>query len=243
MDKEILKLFPQKAFKLLSIKDSLRIGAQVTKSLIDTEARQNLILARQKNWKWNDIDFSKEDSSQETLSLTKEMGEKILKIYFSQFFEEDLAVHLDFGARSFYSNQKLVWIPSRLHYQFSKPFLKGVQSLYKGFYFDQPVDFENGLKLLGIIKTGMSEEKKQKVINLFLNHFGEGKVNPVQFSSESLQKSFNAIFSFFLQEDIELNPEFAVLGINLVTLYLTLEEIPFALNVREAFLEVVEVKN
>ena len=53
----------------------------------------------------------------------------------------------------------------------------------------------------------------------------------------------NSIFSFFLQEDIELNPEFAVLGINLVTLYLTLEEIPFALNVREAFLEVVEVKN
>ncbi len=238
MDKEILKLFPKKAFKLISLKDSIRIGSLVTKSLLDSLAREDLMIERQKAWRLLDVVITPTDKTRSAIDLTAQEGEKILKVYFSQFYQEDLAVHLDFRTNSFYSDQKLHWIPSKLHFKFSPNFLKGVQTLYRGFYYENREDFSKGLELLGMIKASMNSEKKDKIMALFMDHFGEGRSSPVNFSLQNLQKSFNSIFTFFLQEDIELNPEFAVLGINLVTLYLTLEQIPFAINVKRAFFEV-----
>lgn len=240
MDKEILKLFPQKAFKLLSIKDSIRIGASVTKSLMDKKNYEEEFLQKQKKWKWDDIHLT-ESLSPSGHIQNKEDGERILKIYFTQFFMEDLAVHLDFRSDAFCRSEHFLWKPSKLHYKFTPSFIKGVRSLYTGFYLELDDQFEVGLKLLGMIKESMSNDQKKGVKDLFYKHFGEGKNNPVKFSLDHLQESFNAIFSFFLKEDIPLNPEFAVLGINLVTMYLTLQNISTPLDVKAVFLEVHHV--
>ena len=237
MDKEILKLFPQKAFKLLSIRDSIRIGSAVTKSLIDKKKYENQYIKKEKMWKWKDIRLS-ESLMQSGQIQSKEDGERILKIYFTQFFMEDIAVHLDFRADAFSYNDYFSWKPSKLHYNFSPSFIKGVRALYTGFYLDLDHQFEEGLKFLGMIKESMNDDQKKEVKELFYRHFGEGKNAPVKFSLDHLQESFNKIFSFFLKEDIPLNPEFAVLGINLVTMYLTLQNISAPLDVNSVFLEV-----
>jgi hypothetical protein len=240
MDKEILKLLPQKAFKLLSIKETFKIGTAVTKSIFDKKSYESNYLHRAKDWRFDDIELVKELPTSKAVLSTKEDGEKILKIYFSQFFEKNLVVHIDLRKNLFSSQENFYWIPSKINYSFSQSFLDGVCSLYKGFYFDDSDKFEEGLVQLGMIKASMSEKQKIAMKELFYKHFGEGRTANVKFSLENLQGSFNAIFSYFLKEDIPLNPEFAVLGVYLVTLYLTLQDIPFALNVSNVFSEVVQ---
>ena len=239
MDKELLKLLPQKAFKLLSLKEIYKIGEKITKSRFDKNSYEIEFQKRVQVWPFSDIKIVSEFITPKKIS-SKEDGEKILKIYFSQFFEKDLSVHIDLRESSFSSSDSFYWIPSRFHYQFQNPFREGVCSLYKGFYFDNKSDFEHGLNCLGIINSDMSAIQKEGIQEIFYKHFGEGKTQAVKFSLKNLQESFNSIFTYFLKEDIPLNPEFAVLGINLVTLYLTLQDIPYELNVRDVFVEVYE---
>lgn len=240
MDKEILKLFPQKAFKLLSLSDSLKVGSQITKSIIDKKSYDSNISKRINCWIWTDIKIEIDSRKVENRAFTKEDGEKILRIYFSQLFVDNIATHLDLRKSSFSVNENFHWTPSKLHYSFTPIFLDGIRNLYRGFYFANDLEFENGLTQLGMIRKEMSDNKKKEIKKLFINHFGEGQSGPVKFSLDTLQKTFNNIFSYFLKEDIPLNPEFAVLGINLVTLYLTLQEIPYPLDVKNAFITVIE---
>lgn len=241
MDKDILKLLPQKAFKLLSVKETFRIGASVTKSILNKTSYNHQFEKLQTAWPWQDIVLNTTIDMPKAVH-TLEDGEKILRIYFSQFFEDDLAVHLDLRSSHFSSGTPFTWVPSRLHYVFSTDFKQGVQSLYIGFYQNDDEHFEAGLKLLGIIRDTMNEEQKNDLKTLFYEHFGEGKTGSVKFSLSKLQSSFDAIFSYFIKEDVPLNPEFAVLGINLVTLYLTLEKISSPINVSEVFFKVLAAK-
>jgi len=240
MDNELFKLLPKKAFKLLSIKETLKIGESLTRSIFDKKSYEFQVQARIKTWKYSNIQIVKELPLENKTVTTKEDGENILKIYFSQFFENDIAVHIDLRKSSFSSSDSFCWAPSKIHYHFKPSFTAGVCSLYKGFYFDNNAEFENGLMLLGIVRDSMNETQKNDIKELFLRHFGEGRSGNVKFSLGNLKDSFNVIFSYFLKEDIPLNPEFAVLGINLVTLYLTLQEIPHELNVREVFYQVAK---
>ncbi len=238
MDKDILKLFPQKAFKLLSIKDSIRIGSLVTSSLINKQSYDEQYKKRLLQWRWQAIKMQSESITKKNSLFTKTDGEKILQIYFSQFFENDLTVHLDYRGSFTCVDQTLYWKPSRLHYKFSNQFIEGVRQLYQGFYLEDNSQFERGLKLIGIISESMNEKDKEDIIELFTQHFGEGKSGLIRFSLAKLQVSFNEIFAFFLKKDIPLNPEFAVLGVALVTLYSVLQEIPEALDVKSAFMKV-----
>jgi len=43
MEKDILKLLPQKAFRLISIKETLRVGALLTQSLMDKNSYQKIL--------------------------------------------------------------------------------------------------------------------------------------------------------------------------------------------------------
>ena len=238
MDKDILRLLPQKAFKLLSFKETLRIGAAVTKSIFDKQLYESSFKKRCEGWRLDDIELVNESLMPTDAFFTKEDGENILKVYFSQLFERNLPIHIDLRKNSFSRKETLHWSPSKINYTFSQNFLDGVCALYTGFYFNDTDKFEDGLTQLGMINVSMSEVQKNNIKELFLNHFGEGKTAAVKFSLKKLQASFNEIFSYFLKEDIPLNPEFAILGIYLVTLYSTLENIPEALNVSEVFSEI-----
>ena len=240
MDNDILKLLPQKAFRLISIRESLRVGSLLTRSIIDKNSYEESVEVINKNWKLSGVNIVKQLPEKRASTLSKADGENILRVYFAQFYASPRAVHLDLRASSFYSQDLLLWMPSKLHFSFSSDFMAGVRSLYEGFYFEDEDKFREGLGLLGIIRESMSVDQKKEIIKLFHAHFGEGKNHPVKFSLKKLQESFNAIFSHFIKEDIPLNPEFAVLGAMLVTLYLTLESIPEELSTKDAFVEVAQ---
>ncbi len=240
MDNDVLKLLPKKAFKLLSVKETFRIATAATKSVFDKDSYEYSFSNRAEKWKFDDIVLIRDHQPKAETSLNKEAGEKILKIYFSQFFEKDLPIHIDLRKSSFVLAESFYWIPSKLHYKFSQDFLDGVCSLYSGFYSNNAHMFEEGLLKLGMIRESMNNEQKNEMRELFFKHFGEGREAPVKFSLGKIQDSFNAIFSHFLKNDIPLNPEFALLGIYLVTLYLTLQEIPDELNVNAVFNEVIQ---
>lgn len=240
MDNDILKLLPKKAFDLISLSDTLKIGKQLTQSLINKNAYQASVSDRVKSLCLSDLIIVDEILANSQRPNTKIDGEKILSIYFLQFFDGHQNVHLDFRMQHFARHDQFQWMPSKLYHSFSHDFKMGVKALYIGFYLDDQQKFEEGLSLLGIIQAKMNDEKKQAVVKIFLEHFGEGKTGPVNFSLKKLQESFNKIFAHFLKEDIPLNPEFALLGAMLVTLYVTLEKIPHSLNVHNAFIEVFE---
>lgn len=240
MDKEVLKLFPQRAFKLLSIKDSLRVTGSITKSLLNQKDYLALIEQRKSSWKWNEIEINQDHSKNHKLQDTKENGENILLVYFSQFFDDNLALHVDYRDCFSSNNNILLWKPSKMHYKFSTSFIEGVRKLYSGFYLDNPSQFESGLTYIGIIQPNMNQQQKDEVIELFTKYFGEGKNEAIRFSLSDLQKSFNEIFSFFIKKNIPLNPEFAVLGLALVTLYNELQKISHPLDVKGAFLKAHE---
>lgn len=239
MDKELLKLLPQKAFKLLSVTETFKVGTAISKSFFDAKAYDQSIKKRHINDKFPDILLQKADLKLTSKSsFTKVDGEKILRVYFSQFFENDVPVHVDLRDSSFFIDEGFTWIPSKAHYFFSTNFLEGVRLLYAGFYFENDEDFDSGLRKLGIINSSMNEVQVAEVKKLFTQHFGSGKNAPVKFSLKELQESFNVIFSYFLKNDIALNPEFAVLGVCLATLYLSLQSIPVPLDVSAAFKDV-----
>ncbi len=237
MDNEILKLFPQKAFKLLSIKDSIRIGSSVTSSLVNKKLYDEELQKRINHWKLPDISIVKELQISKKIPFSKNDGELILQVYFTQFFDSETSVHLDYRNAFVSAGNAIKWKPSRLQYKFSNQFLEGVRLLYSGFYFDNQIQFEQGLTKIGIIQQSASEKQKKDIIELFTKYFGDGRLNPVHFSLTKLKNSFNEIFTFFLKEDIPLNPEFAVLGIALVTLYSVLEDIPEEIDVRSSFIK------
>lgn len=167
MDNDVLKLLPKKAFKLLSVKETFRIATTATKSVFDKDSYEYSFRNRAQKWKFDDIVLIRDHQHKAETSLNKEAGEKILKIYFSQFFEKDLPIHIDLRKSSFVLAESFYWIPSKLHYKFSQDFLDGVCSLYSGFYSNNAQMFEEGLLKLGMIRESMNGEQKNEMKELF----------------------------------------------------------------------------
>lgn len=236
--KDILKLLPQKAAKLVPFTELIKMGSKVASTAVGGESyKKDVLRLRERGAPSGVVVVDTEvPASSEPLSIHH--GEKILEIYFTQLFRTDSPVHLDLRA-TFFSAQRdaLVWRPSPLRYQFSDPFLKSVRELYQGFYADKLEIFDKGLAGLGMIRTSMSSGERHEIRDLLFAHFGEGRTAPVVFSVAKFQKSFDEIFSYFLKNEVPLHPEFALLGANLATLYSNLQNIKAPLDVRSAFVK------
>ncbi len=241
MDKEILKLFPQKAFKLIPLKETILITTKLTASVFDKETYQISMGQKSKELPYKKNLIIEKLSSNDTFLKTKDNGEQILKIYFMQCFDPSRIIHLDLRKNHFCNSPNLRWTPSKLHYQFSHNFIDAIRELYIGFYLEEQEIFKSGLIKLGLLTTQSKPYQQNEVIELFMQHFGEGKNSAVSFSIKKLQQSFEIIFAYFLKNNISLNPEFAVFGIYLTTLYSTLENIPDKLNVKKSFNETYEI--
>jgi hypothetical protein len=237
--KDILKLLPQKAAKLVPFTELMKMGSKVATTAIGGESyKQDVLRLSERGLPEGVNVVSSDEGLTPHLPLEALHGEKLLEIYFAQLFRHDAPVHLDLRA-NFFSGQgtTLLWRPSPLRYQFSVAFLSSIRELYRGFYYAKPEVFDKGLEGLGMIRPSMSPEERDEIRNLLFSHFGEGRNSPVIFSVEKFQKSFDEIFSYFLKNEVPLHPEFALLGANLATLYSNLQNIKAPLDVRSAFVK------
>jgi hypothetical protein len=239
--KELLSLFPENALKIIPLKDFLRITAQIGKSSLGGQQLNQDTAERLAHWRLSEIEMFSASRLDKRRKLEAKDAEKILTIYFYQWFDESPVVHVDFRSEHFSGGPVLRWKPSALRFSFSKEFKIGVRNLYAGFYLNDDSRFEKGLFGLAILNETMSENTRSEIKEVFLNNFGGARDAKVSFSLKDLRVSFEKIFKSFLKNKVTFNPEFSVLGLNLVTLYLCLENFESPLDVKASFLRVSQL--
>jgi hypothetical protein len=75
----------------------------------------------------------------------------------------------------------------------------------------------------------------QRIEGLLREHFGPGDAPEMRFSIAQFRSTFDRIFRETADSRAKLHPELTFLGVGLVGLYLTLEQLDVPLNARRAF--------
>lgn len=169
--------------------------------------------------------------------LHSDHGEAILALYFTQLkCEQGLFLDLRPSCFSESAKNEIIWNPNGLWMNLEPKFRKGMLAVYEGYYLDQPELLRTGLKHVGFIKEGDSVEFISEVEKMILSHIG-GDTSNQRFKVSHFTQSFEKLFRFLIKEKITLPPDFLYLGIYLGGLYMHLEALGGAYDVRRAFLE------
>ena len=132
------------------------------------------------------------------------------------------------------AEQSLTFFPSGLWYEPDPEFRQRVQSLYEGFYRQDPAALANGIDLYrwdSRPAAGFAE----RIERLLREHFGPGDADEIRFSIANFRSTFDRIFRETADNKAKLHPELTFLGVALVGLYLTLEHLQVPLDPRRAF--------
>ncbi|MFZ4713532.1 MAG: hypothetical protein ACOYL6_07470 [Bacteriovoracaceae bacterium] len=163
-------------------------------------------------------------------------GEDILRLYFSQFKNQE-EVFLDMRSNHFnYQDGQTVWSPSSLVYLFEPEFKATLIRLYKGFYYEDELLFWQSLADLGLTQN-LSHDQATTLMKLFQENFGTNFRN-YHFDLKHFQESFSKIFEFFMEYEVKLKTDFLYLGVYLTTLFMHLDQYPGTYNVEAIFLEI-----
>lgn len=150
-----------------------------------------------------------------------------LELFFFQVLAEGTWL-LDLRANAFdASNEGIVsWTPRPYWWAPSDAFQRGVRALYTGFYTGDDTLFRSALASLGLAAAEAPLRE----------HFGLGDQSAVRFELTTFQATFARVFRACRAAGSPIAPEFAVLGIALLTLYEHLEKHGGTFDVRAAFL-------
>ena len=179
-----------------------------------------------------------------SLSYTQKrtLGECLLALYFSQLANPE-GLFADLRPKNFAFNPDQApavdWHPS-LPIAFDPEFRLALVKLYLSFYQGQDLEFKAALLSLGLLKTNWPESTQNELIGLLKRHFGSSASEPICFSIEDFKASFHALFQFFRDQKVRIPPDFLLLGVYLSTLYLSLDSLQTALDVRTVALEQLE---
>ena len=233
------------AFDVIDWKAALRKTGKISKELVFETSVERVKLEFAEHlppgFKFSDKSLS--GTVQETpfnQNSKKELGQKILVLYFQQIFSSN-EVFLDLRKERFSRSQTetgeqtLCWKPNGLWIEFSSEFLKGLRLLYKGFY-EQNENFLNqGLHMLGLYSEAMSPQARLELRGLLESHFGQGRTDPMKFEVANFMSSFDNLFLFLKKNKLKLSEDFLFLGIYILTLYLHLEFLGQSFDVADAF--------
>jgi hypothetical protein len=170
------------------------------------------------------------------IAQSKAAGEKILALYYAQLFSPE-GVFLDLRPQHFENQKSFLWHPTGLWTKFDESFRLGLLNVYEGFYLEEDELYYQGLKAIGLIQEDWPVEDKKKLGDLFRGQFGEALKEEMSFSVEHLKDSIVKMSEFILKKKVKISKDFLYLGIYLVTLYSSLEEVHAKLPAREIFLE------
>ena len=165
-------------------------------------------------------------------------GDQILRFYFEQWLVDD-GLFLDlriarFGAQ----DDELCYKPNGLWIQLRPEFRDGILALYRSFYSTDEAAFDDALRQMGMLRPGLSKAAAAELKDLLNAHFGIDQ-RAQRFSIEAFKSSFDDLFEFFVVNNYKLHSDFVWVGFYLITLYLTLEQLGRAHNVRKICSEVL----
>lgn len=219
--KELITHVPTLLFEVVSWTELSKDISALSQRLITgsgaAELRQKLTKSLPKS-----LNFTDQSSP---LVRSNQLGEMILELYFRQLKNKD-GMFLDLRLRHFSgSENRFMWNPNSMWTCFSPAFREALQKLYDGFYLGSDQVFHDGLVETGLISQDWSVEDQLEMKRLFKAHFGSAIDQPMEFKLASFQESFQNVFSFLMKKKVKLSTDFLILGVMLVTLYLSLEEL------------------
>ncbi len=168
----------------------------------------------------------------------KAIGEAILFLYFRQLQMEE-GLFLDLKKKQFQNNgNHILWNPEGPIHKFKDGFRQGLWQLYSGYYGGDQKLMKEGLVRVGLLRDSSSEEMEKEVSELLFSHWGSGDQREVSFQLAHFRESFHNLFLYLRKHKITLSSDFMFLGINLITMYRSLEPLKESFDVRGIFDEV-----
>lgn len=217
------------------LSDLTRLGMEWRQKELKQKIQQQTTLPENVHWA---LTFQSQHNS-----TGKEFGQTLLTLYFQNILSSR-PFFLDLRQERFFVHGgKTFWNPSSFWGTFTDEFRHGVSQLYQGFYYDKSDLFKKGLVQVGLLNEQWPEEDQQKIMTLFINHFGANKNAPMKFNLDTFQASFKEIFLFLMKKKVKLSTDFLFLGVTLVTLYLHLESLGDSYDVKASFIRAFEEQN
>lgn len=161
----------------------------------------------------------------------RSVGDRILQLYFRQWRVED-GLFLDLRPGRFrLSPPDLYFRPNGMWIRLRPEFRKGMVDLYRSFYSDDEAALRAALRRMGMLKAGLDADAEAELLGLLRAHFGVDQ-RAQRFSIDTFKASFDGLFDFFIAHDYRLHSDFVFAGFCLITLYITLEGLGQAHDVR-----------
>ena len=161
----------------------------------------------------------------------RQAGDDVLRLYFAQWRVEE-GMFLDLRATRFgVRDGALAFQPSGLWIRLRPAFRTGMVALYRSFYSDDERAFDEALRQMGMLHPDLDSRAQADLKALLHGHFGIDQTAQ-RFSIDRFKASFDELFAFFIDHDYKLHSDFVFVGFYLITLYLTLEQLGQAHDVR-----------
>ncbi len=156
----------------------------------------------------------------------RELGDAILLFCFRQVLGQGKPLFLDLRLNHFGRREGgWAFAPSGLWATFTPDFAAGLSDLYHGFYFGDDARFRRGLKATGLMGEAWPEADRERMEQLFRRQFGGSREGEMTFRLSEFHSAFHDVFEFLVEKSMRLTPDFLTLGVLLVTLYASLEEL------------------
>jgi hypothetical protein len=166
-------------------------------------------------------------------------AERVLALYFAQVLSRG-AVFLDMrssGMRWDADAQLLLWQPPLAQLEMSPTFKHHLRDLYTAFYLQDDIRFQRALTAIGILSEGDRPSEKAALLDLIHRHLGPANQGaPVTFLLSELRAYFFQMFDRMIGAQRKLPFDFALLGLTLASLYVTLESLGEPLDAQRIFL-------
>lgn len=235
--KELAKHVPTVLFQTVEWSDLASEVPKISRRIIQKEGYLDLVSVLEIKLKEFNVVLSKE-SIKGKLHPSKSSGIQLLTIYFAQLFGSE-GIFLDLRSSNFESvDDKLIWHPTGLWTPFSESFRIGLLKVYEGFYLENDELYYEGLEAIGLIQKDWSKDERKKLGDLFRKQFGNALEEEMSFDLDHFKDSIIAMSHFLLEKKTKISKDFLYLGIYLVTLYSSLDEMKIKLPVKQIYLNV-----
>ena len=236
--KELSKHVPTVLFQTVEWSELASELPKISRRMLRKEGYEELYLLQKELLDPYNITLTNDPLSHASLMKDKWLGEKWLTLYFAQLFSPN-GIFLDLRKTNFTgASPELKWHPTGLWTRFNEDFRLGLLKVYEGFYLENDELYFEGLEDIGLLKKEFSLDDKKKLGDLFRAQFGGARHQEMKFNLEHLRDSIIGMSNFMLRKKVKISKDFLYLGIYLITMYSSLEEIDDSFPVKKIYLDV-----
>lgn len=240
--KELVRHVPTVLFQAVEWSELASELPRISKRMISKDGFATLFAGQREHLKTWQIELTTDDLSPIKIKAEHNqwLAQKWLTLFFAQLHSPE-GLFLDLRSQHFALEYSLLkWHPTGLWVKLEENFRQGLFKVYDGFYNDQPELFRQGLSEIGLLSFSWPEEDQRKLCELFKAQFGSDPNFEMHFDLDDFRNAMMTMANFLLKKKVKISKDFLYLGINLVTLYSSLEETREKIPVKKIYLKVRE---